>query len=184
MVKNTQGGKHKNAARKHINSSKQLTNLRISQDELEKYAQVEKNLGNGMCHVVCEINGKVEKLLCHIRGKFRGRGKRDNTISNGSWILIGLREWELEKKSDKLQNCDLLEVYSDLDKAKLKNTVTNINWSLFILNDNKMSNITEEKTEIEFGNDTSLEIKELLKGNTENNKSLIIDNEEINIDDI
>ena len=29
-----------------------------------------------------------------MRNKFRGRGKRDNTVSPGTWVLIGIREWE------------------------------------------------------------------------------------------
>ena len=59
-------------------------------------------------------------------------------INNGSWILVGLREWELDKKSDgkKMQNCDLLEVYDSSEKEKLKNSVTNVSWSTFIKNDN------------------------------------------------
>jgi translation initiation factor 1A len=98
MVKNTTGGsKTKGQARKFVNSVKQTSNLRISNDECEVYAQVTKMLGNGMCHVLC-IDQQTR--LCHIRGKFRGRGKRDNFIGNNSWILVGLREWELEKDKD------------------------------------------------------------------------------------
>jgi hypothetical protein len=86
-----------------------------------------------MCHVLC-IDDKTR--LCHIRGKFRGRGKRDNLIGNNSWLLIGLREWESEKDEKKMQNCDLLEVYSPIDVDRLKNTV-NENWSMFNNDDGK-----------------------------------------------
>lgn len=121
MVKNTKGGSgHKSQARKfagNTNTSNRAT--RFSQDQYEYYAQVVATLGNGMCHVMCL---DTKKRLCHIRGKFRGRGKRDNTIRNGTWVLVGGRDYEAQRQSDdkKLENCDLLEVYSDLDKDRLK----------------------------------------------------------------
>lgn len=137
MVKNLTGGKHKNKARKHM-TAKPSNILRVSKNELEVYAQVCKLLGNGMCHVNTLDN---RQLLCHIRGKFRGRGKRDNFIKIGSWLLVGLRDWEMTSNatSTKLNNCDLLEVYTDNDKEKLKMTELSINWRSFITNDNKMS---------------------------------------------
>jgi initiation factor 1A len=121
MVKNTKGGSgHKSQARKYENSGKQSNfKTRFSEDEFEYYAQVVAMLGNGMCHVMCK-DGK--KRLCVIRGKFRGRGKRDNTLSNGKWVLVGGRDFEAEKTGEgkNLEKCDLLEVYSDLDKERLK----------------------------------------------------------------
>jgi initiation factor 1A len=121
MVKNTKGGSgHKSQARKYETSGKQSNfKTRFSEDEFEYYAQVVAMLGNGMCHVMCK-DGK--KRLCVIRGKFRGRGKRDNTLSNGKWVLVGGRDFEAEKTGEgkSLEKCDLLEVYSDLDKERLK----------------------------------------------------------------
>lgn len=186
MVKNTGGCKQKKQGRKFINV-KQTSILRVSNDELEVYAQVDKNLGNGMCHVVCEKDGKTR--LCHIRGKFRGRGKRDNTISTGSWVLVGLRDYETERdNSEKLENCDLLEVYDDMDKIRLKSTVTNVNWSLFISNDNKQSNISSEYSEIEFtNNNASLEYQELIEktvASSGTESKIYVDDEEVNVDDI
>ena len=77
MVKNTTGGsKAKGQARKLVaDKSKASKFLRVIQEEGEVYAKVEKLLGNGMCHVLCL--DKVTRL-CFIRGKFRGRGKKDN----------------------------------------------------------------------------------------------------------
>ena len=99
MVKNTLGGsKAKGQARKYTNaSSKQAKALRVASpdDDSEIYAQVTKYCGSSMCHVLC-IDGITR--LCHIRGKFRGRSKKDNMVVNGSWILVGLRDWESEKK--------------------------------------------------------------------------------------
>jgi initiation factor 1A len=121
MVKNTKGGSgHKSQARKYENAGKQSNfKTRFSEDEFEHYAQVVAILGNGMCHVMCK-DGK--KRLCIIRGKFRGRGKRDNTLTNGKWVLVGRRDFEAEKSGEgkDLEKCDLLEVYSDLDKERLK----------------------------------------------------------------
>lgn len=135
MVKNYGGGnKAKGFANKH--SSKKGGELRTSKDELEVYAQVSTMSGGTLCRVNT-LEGT--EMICHIRGKFRGRGKRDNFIGKGTWMLVGLREWEnIENKSedkDTILNCDVIEVYSDSDKKNLKNTVTNINWRPFIKND-------------------------------------------------
>jgi len=192
MVKNTTGGsKTKGQARKFV-TAKPSNVLRISQDDCECYAQVVKMLGNGMCHVLC-IDG--ETRLCHIRGKFRGRGKRDNFINNGTWILAGLREWEIGKETskegskEKLQNCDLLEVYTELDKERLKNTITNINWSMFVSNDNKLSNLTEKDETIEFTDDRMEEYRQLVEAQVTGSGAsrsitIITEDEEINVDDI
>jgi translation initiation factor 1A len=149
MVKNTTGGsKAKGQARK--STSIPTTNrLRISEDDCELYAQVTALLGNGMCHVIC-IDSKSR--LCHIRGKFRGRGKRDNFIGRGTWLLVGLRDWESGESKEskgKLQNCDLLEVYKDLDKDRLKNSV-HVDWSVFVDNDKKNSNLEKVQDIFEF----------------------------------
>jgi initiation factor 1A len=130
MVKNTTGGnKSKGKASKSF-AKPTNTFLRLSHDEdNELYAQVIRPLGNGMCHVQCIKDGATR--LCHIRGKFRGRGKGDNIVKNGSWLLVGLREWErASTDAKKFQNCDLLEVYTDVEKEKLRTSVK-INWSLF-----------------------------------------------------
>jgi len=129
MVKNLKGGsKAKGQARKYATGAPTNKSVRVAEDDAELYAQVTKLLGNGMCYVLC-IDG--EQRLCYIRGKFKGRGKRDNTLGIGSWVLVGIREFETVKEnSGKLQNCDLMEVYSDLDKSKLKSTVHE-NWGMF-----------------------------------------------------
>ena len=82
MVKNVKGGSgHKGQARKYTTTNNvNSNNTRLALEEGELYAQVTKNMGNGMCHVICQ--DKITRL-CFIRGKFRGRGKRDNTITNG-----------------------------------------------------------------------------------------------------
>ena len=198
MVKNTQGGnKHKGQARKHVISNKQANKLRVAEEEGEIYAQVVKMLGNGMCHVT---TNKGVLYLCIIRGKFRGRGKRDNLIKNGTWILVGLRDFESEKKGE-MAKCDLLEVYSDSDKDRLKNTVDE-NWKLFIDNDFNNTFVEKDDAAYEFSNNDQEEYRKLMNENKSNevlnmniktNKNSEDEdetnsnsntNDEINIDDI
>jgi translation initiation factor 1A len=191
MVKNEGGNKTKGQARKFVNtSSRQGKPLRVSLDSNELYGQVTKNLGNGMCHVIC-IDGVTR--LCHIRGKFRGRGKKDNFVGSGSWLLVGLRDFESVNEK-KMSNCDLLEVYNDFDKDRLKTTV-NIDWSAFIENDNKQSNIKTDNNEgFIFSDQNTSEYNKLMEesiSSTVKDKTLELvginatdDNDEINIDDI
>ena len=162
MVKNTTGGnKSKGKASKNF-SKPTNTFLRLSHEDNELYAQVVRPLGNGMCHVVCIKDGVTR--LCHIRGKFRGRGKGDNIVKNGSWLLVGLREWErTSDDSKKFQNCDLLEVYTDFEKEKLRTSVK-INWSLFNTDDDShdKTKIASEADYIVFGDDKTDEYEKLI----------------------
>ena len=117
MVRNQTGGnKSKGVARKHINGAKEPRALRLSACSLEKYGVVIRVLGNGMFYVVTDV-ATTEKphLLGHIRNKFRGRSKRDNTIALGSVVLIGLRDWE----EPNYKECDLLEVYDSNEVRQL-----------------------------------------------------------------
>jgi len=148
MVKNTHGGNgHKKFARKHT-TNKPNNRLRVALEEGEEYAIVTKMLGNNMFHCHCIDN---TSRLGHIRGKFAGRGKRDNMIGCGTWVLIGVREWDLDKQQDtsgkgKLQQCDLLEVYTESDKDYLKDTI-DADWIILINND-----VTRNKTPNDNGN--------------------------------
>ena len=117
----------KHLARKHVNGSSQQGNkfLRVSQCKEEVYAYILRLLGNSMCMVRC-VDGY--ERLCHIRGKFTGRSKRENSLSQGTWVLVGLRQWDSEKefaskasKTEKnIQKCDLLEIYSSSEREKLR----------------------------------------------------------------
>jgi translation initiation factor IF-1 len=117
MVKNTKGGnKSKAVARKHISGAREQRALRLASCGLEKYGVVIRVLGNGMFYVVTDLaSDKQPHLLGHIRNKFRGRSKRDNTITLGSVVLIGLREWE----EPNYKECDLLEVYDSNEVRQL-----------------------------------------------------------------
>jgi hypothetical protein len=70
--------------------------------------------GNGRC----QVRTAEKEMSCVIRNKFKGRSKRGNIVSVGSSVLVGLREWE-EKSGYK--TCDILEIYDEEDKNKLKN---------------------------------------------------------------
>jgi translation initiation factor 1A len=190
MVKNTGGNKTKGVARKFIDYDKKENKkeLRVSEDVLEIYAQVEKVLGGGMYHVIC-----IDKIkrLCHSSGKFKGRNKKDNFVSLGSWLLVGLREYETTNNK-KLMNCDLLEVYNELEKERLKTNV-NQNWSVFIENDEKNSFTTKEVSKSSegytFGDSKTIEYQELMAAEFSKpiEKREIVNvsgDEEINIDDI
>jgi translation initiation factor 1A len=203
MVKNTHGGSgHKKFGRKFTTAPKS-NKLRVSEDEGEIYAIVTKMLGNNMFHCCC-IDGATR--LGHIRGKFAGRGKRDNIVQGGKWVLIGLREWDSEAKASstpvtvkgkvKLQQCDLLEIYSDSDKQRLKDSIDE-NWSELDKNDvsRDAHNITDDNSGFIFGTDADFEREKLVEemksataekitmkiGEKEKEKD---DEEEINIDDI
>ena len=129
MVKNNGGNKAKKFASKSFNMSDRIT--RFASEQGEMYAVVKRILGNNMCEILA-IDGSIK--LCVIRGKFSGKGKRDNRLAKGTWILIGIREWEITSK-DK-QKCDLLEVYNDSDKEKLiKNSKENFRALLTVTND-------------------------------------------------
>jgi|APSaa5957512535_1039671.scaffolds.fasta_scaffold49738_2 hypothetical protein len=114
MVKNAGGNKSKKMGRKFLTAPVDKK-IRLSQEEAEIYAVVTKNLGNGMFYAN-DPDGR--ELLCIMRRKFKGRGKRDNTVSPGGWVLVGQREFESCAKPKH----DLLEVYSEHEKQKLKKT--------------------------------------------------------------
>jgi translation initiation factor IF-1 len=99
--------------------------LRISQNKSEIYGVVKRLNGNTF-DVTC-IDDKERR--CFIRGKFKGRGKRDNIIEVDKWVLIGLREFQqvpselvLVNGKKEMEMCDLLEVYSSSEKETLKRT--------------------------------------------------------------
>jgi len=152
MVKNTGGNKSKKLGRKYINIPTQKA-VRLSKQEDEKYAVVTKLYGGANCEVLCEDN---VTRMCVIRNKFRGRSKRDNWLSIGVWVLIGLRSWETsntETEIDigklKLDKCDLLEVYSTTDKESLKSNKT-LNVKVLCSVGNQLGEDNEEEDYFEY----------------------------------
>lgn len=188
MVKNNLGGnKAKAFARK--NMVRRDVALRVAQEDGEIYAQAVKIMGGSIASAI-DINGNP--LRAHIRGKFRGRGKRDNFIEPGTWLLVGLHSWETDKSSSKtsteIRNCDVLEVYSDSDKNRLKTSVTSINWSRFIENDNKShgNECKDDELGIVFADEATQEYEELIanQATTASSTFVMADGEVINVDDI
>ena len=115
MVKNQKGGnKSKKMGRKFLTAPVDKK-LRLATEEGEIYAVVTKLLGQGMFYAN-DPDGK--ERLCVMRNKFKGRGKRDNSVTLGGWVLIGEREFESCAKPKH----DLLEVYNEIEKSKLKKT--------------------------------------------------------------
>ena len=190
MVKNKNGGnKSKKIGRKFLSNNYSNRKLRLKQEseEDEIYACVSKIYGQGRCLILC-IDNKVRD--CVIRNKFRGRGKRDNTVIVGTWILAGIRGWETIT-AKKEQTCDLLEVYTENEKLQLKDKVSE-DWSIF-------SGLGDVTTEIELNNmddcgfeidetddiDKTLEdeINKSLQGNTIKEETFV-DDTSFDIDDI
>jgi initiation factor 1A len=151
MVKNSGGG---NKAKKFASKSFIISNraTRFALDKAEVYAIVTKLMGGNICEVLC-IDGSHR--LCVIRGKFSGKGKRDNILCRGKWILVGLRDWEITTKENGKEKCDLLEVYNDADKEKLiKNTKENFRVFLPVVSiDNEI-----DDSQVQFINDREDEL--------------------------
>jgi len=185
MVKNSSGGnKGKKFGRKHV-SNNFNNKLRLSQEEGEVYGCVLKLLGNGMCHVNClEENNSSKIRLCIIRNKFRGRGKRDNTISVGTYVLVGLRSWETVT-DNKIEKCDLISVYNSGDFEKVKNSVDKP-WNTIKVEVGGNSNLESNDNDIFIFDNKNDELIEELQHNIETDKQeiFVIDDEDINIDDI
>lgn len=140
MPKNLKGGNKAKKGRTFGPST-----FRPAKEEGEVYAKVIKNMGNGILEVHCIDD---EKRQCIVRKKFVGR-QRDALIV-GSWILVGLREWET--KSNK---CDLLEIYTPTDVDRL--LTTSGNWSVLL----------GEKDDIDFIEDVEVAPQEVAEINME-----------------
>jgi len=118
MVKNKGGNRHKKQARKNISGGGKREKIRLATEAGEMYGQVIKIFGGGTADVLC--NDGQSRLLV-IRKKFRGRNRRDNQITNGSLVLVGLRDWEVVSK-ERRQKADLLFVYPTSQIESLKKT--------------------------------------------------------------
>jgi hypothetical protein len=192
MVKNSFGGnKAKGFARKNL--AKREAALRTSDEEGEVYAQAVKVMGGNIASAI-DLDGNP--LRVHIRGKFRGRGKRDNFIAPGTWLLVGLHDWESnakatsKAKSSEIRNCDVLEVYSDIDKNRLKTSITSVDWNKFIANDTKTlgdDNNGDNDAGFDFADDAAQEYEQLIatQAATGASSTVFMDNgDEIDVDDI
>ena len=163
MVKNSKGGKgSKRIARKHVvNMSQRI--VRYAKEEGEMYAVVSKHFG-GQCEVVTS-DGVTR--LCIVRGKFKGRQRRDNNITLGTWVMVGIRDWEV--RGDGKTKCDLLYVYSDLDKDDIKQN-TGINFKEMEKINTEITGVTieddvvfkDDNSELYYNNETIIEDSEIV----------------------
>lgn len=172
MVKNVAGGCNgKKVARKHTNKGK--NELRLSKTSDEKYAIVKKLLGN-TCDVICDdgVNRR-----CIIRGKFTGRNKRDNMLDNGTYILVGMREWVDEgsgsgsrtNEDKNVKYCDLLEVYNSMERDILRRT-----HGIFAsLKDESGNKYDDHDTNVMFVDENTLKYQGMIK-KMEGNKNVSI----------
>ncbi len=120
MVKNKKGGSgHKKMARKNVAPKGGYNKkLRKAMEEGEMYARVTAMLGGGHARIIC-ADGKERTLV--IRGKFRGRNKRDNTLKINTFVLVGLQSVSFGAviQKGKMEKADLLEVYKEGQKEEL-----------------------------------------------------------------
>ena len=115
MVKNMSGGsKTKSFARK-LQHEVPTTALRMPENEFEIVGCVFRMLGNGRM-VVRTAHPALHEIQCVIRNKFRGRAKRGHMVTIGSFVLIGLYDWE----APQFKSSDLLHVYTHDNIAFLK----------------------------------------------------------------
>jgi initiation factor 1A len=182
MVKNLGGNKTKRTARKNTNMPNSGGELRMVKEEGECYAIVKKIFGNGMCDVMCQ-DAKVR--LCIIRNKFKGKGKNQNTLEPGKWLLVGIRDWEV--RSDGTQKCDVLNVYNDSEREKLIQRAAVDFAPLFMVMKeigNSISDIGED-TGFHLADKSEIEFEELnSKSKSNGGNVVLVQDEEIDIDNI
>ena len=121
MVKNKKGGSsHKRMARKNVAPRGGYSRkLRLPKEEGEIIARVTAMSGGGHAVIKC-TDGKERTLV--IRGKFRGRNKRDNSIGLNSIVLAGLRSVTMGEvvAAKKKEKADLIYVYNENQMDELK----------------------------------------------------------------
>ena len=117
MVKNTGGNKSKKVARKNVGGNTSSTqDVRRVTDPCEMYGAVLKIYSSRRCDVM-GADGKTYQ--CTVRGKFlKSKRGNNNALVPGVWVIIGFYEWEV--RSDGSKTCDLLEIYTPIEKDKLK----------------------------------------------------------------
>ena len=121
MVKNSTGGnKGKKGARKNMGGGGGGGGgggeVRRLKDANEMYAVVTKIYSGRRCDVI-GTDGKTYN--CNVRGKFlKGRRGGDASLVIGAWVMVGFYDWEV--RADGSKNCDLLEIYTPIEKDKLR----------------------------------------------------------------
>jgi hypothetical protein len=183
MVKNTGGGNRaKKFASKNVSNNSSYKKIRLPTDSDEIFAVVRKLYGGAELSVL-SIDG-VERR-CIMRKKFRGRYKRDNHVKMGTWVLIGLRNYHkthtietTSKGKQKLEVCDLMEVYNESEVREIKETI-DIDFGKLMTEDEY-----ETHDDIKFVDDDSYEVEQTIKAETYETVKLETNEVVIDVDDI
>jgi hypothetical protein len=116
MVKNTGGNKSKKQARKNVSYQMAGQPVRRAVEQGEMYAAVTKIYSSKRCEV---MGADGVSRACTVRGKFIGRRRSgEGSLAQGVWVMIGFYDWEV--RGDGAKSCDLLEIYTSVEKEKLK----------------------------------------------------------------
>ena len=156
MVKNLGGNNAKRQGRKHTQGDTSYTTRRSASED-EQYGIITKVYGNGRAEVKCIDNAS---RLLQIRKKFKGRNKRDNTITPNCWVLVGLRSWEVRRADDR-EVCDLLEVYNSNDVEQLKQSV-DAPWKV-LTSLSKEGNENDQHEDVNFVDERTQKYEDLLE---------------------
>tara|TARA_B100000073_G_C23547717_1_gene498826 strand:+ start:285 stop:734 length:450 start_codon:yes stop_codon:yes gene_type:complete len=149
MGRNFQGGNKQKSYANKADGDRPDQPLRLVEHPGEKYAIVTKVLGGGMFEVKyieektddmnididldvdididIDIDHERQKniykySLAHIRGKMKGKQKRNNYVSLNSIIIIQIRDFETNAK-----NSDIIHVYNQNNTHLLPITLTHEN---------------------------------------------------------
>ena len=151
MVKNATGGKKaKGMASKHVKSKSKV--LRIIQEEGELYGVITEKLGGGHAKVACMDN---TTRMVVVGSKFK-----NERLSRNQMVLIGLREWQTKiQGSDKLEKCDLLEIYTDVETDALIHKYGTVSGPLIhLISKLETPGLSSySASDVIFSNDTSLD---------------------------
>lgn len=122
MVKNVHGGKkHKSGAASDLSLLNKKA-LYLPKIENQRIAQVTKIFGGSRIQV---HDDHANEFIAVIRGKFKGRKRRDNSITVGCLVCI-----EVEGGG-----CDVVHVYSDTNRMQLMNLLHRVDWARFTSGD-------------------------------------------------
>lgn len=134
-IKKGKGGKKRRKGKKtgDNENKKEL----LLKDDGQEYGQVTKLLGSCRFSLLC-ADGK--ERLAILRGKMRKR----QWIRMGSFVIVGIREFEDGK-------CDIIHVYQDTQTIKIR--------KFFAVTDEKADKYMDQNSGIVFGNESDEDIE-------------------------
>lgn len=181
MVKNTTGGGNAKKQARKFQGKNKSDELQKSEGPNEVYAIVDLIYGNGLN----VYTNSGQEIWCRIPGKFKGRNKRNNYIEKGSWVLVGIYEWE---NSEAPKSCELLHIY-DRNEVEQLQSLPDVKLNLLIKKANGTAGNVEttvEDDEFEgFKFTEEVVDKKTMFADTTNVAVVSFENdEEINIDDL